>query len=109
MHACKQVLLFCHALLGGAAGLAQQKIGGGEALRPVRIEAFEGASLDEIFELPAIEAFRIEPARKIEQILVGAMRGALGNEFVHRLLTDALDGGERIADSGLTSLRIALH
>ena len=60
--------------------MAQQQFGGGEALRAVGVEAVEGAGLDEVFELPPVEALGVEPAGEVEEVLEGAVALALGDE-----------------------------
>src|SRR4051812_17063817 len=95
-------------LFAGAAGVPQQRTGGRETLRPVRIEAIESAGLDQALELPPIEAARVEPRREIEQVAEAAVPVALGNEIVHCVLADALDGRECVPDGGLCRFGIVL-
>ena len=80
------------------AGVAQQQLDGGEALRPVGVERVEGAGLDQALELAAVEALGVEPPGEIEQILERAVGLALRHQLPHRLRAHALDRGQRIAD-----------
>jgi len=59
-------------------------------LRPVGVEAFEGAGLDQVLELAAVEALGVEPQREVEQILERAVGGTFGNEVAHRLFANPL-------------------
>src|SRR6185437_11516760 len=90
-------LLAC-PLLGGDAGMAEQEIDRGKALRAVGIETIEGAGADKALELAPIEALHIEAAREIEKILEWAVGVALGDDLAHRGGADALHGRQRVAD-----------
>src|SRR6202048_1141202 len=105
----EEALLAALALFGGEARLAQQLLRRGKSLRPVRIEAVEGAALDKVLELPAVEALRIEAPREAREVLEAAPRGPLGDELGHRLRANPLYRGERVADCGFARLGIELH
>src|SRR5262249_24857110 len=100
----EQAFLLADAILGSAARLAQQQIYRRQTLRPVRVQSDERAGLDQALELPPVETLGVEPAGKIEQILVAPVGLSLGDEVTHRLGSDTLDRRERVADRRLAGL-----
>ena len=94
----EQADLLAGAVVGGPPGMAQDQLGGGEALAPVGIERVEGAGGHQVLQLTLVEAARVGPVGEVEEVLEGAARFALGQRRGHRRRADILDRGQGIAD-----------
>ena len=79
--------------------MGEDRLGRRMDRRPVGVERVERAGRGEAFELAAVEQLGIDPLGEIVEALERPVRLALGDQRLHRLLADALERAERIADA----------
>ena len=68
-------------------------------------ERIERPRRGEAFELAAVEQPRVDPLGEIVEALEGPVGLALGDQRFHRLLADALQRAERVADLAVLDLK----
>ena len=79
-----------------AAALAGQRVG----------DLVEGAAAGEALDLAAVEQPRIDPRGEIVEAAKRTVRRALLDQLLHRLLADALERAERVADGMALAVRL---
>ena len=90
----------------GAAVLVAELHGSGKAVHErgaVGVETIEAARAQERLEHAAIDLLQVEPAAKILETLVGAVRLALCDQRLHGAAADAAHGAEPVADAVLAA------
>src|SRR5690242_16305008 len=78
--------------------MGEDRLGRREDCRPVRVEAVESAGAREAFELAAVEQPRIDSRGEILEALERPAPLPLLDQRLHRLLADALQCAQGIAD-----------
>ena len=78
--------------------MGEDRLGRGEDRGAVGLDRVERARAGEAFELAAVEQPRVDPRGEILEACERPAPLALGDQRLHRLLADALERAERIAD-----------
>ena len=95
--AAEQAVLAAFAAVGGAGGMGEDGLGGGEHRGAVAGQAVEGAGGGQALDLPPVEQPRIDALGEIVEAGERPPRLALLDQRLHRLLADALQRAERVA------------
>lgn len=78
-------------------GGREDRLGGREDTRTIRIDRIERPRRRQRFKLPLVEQARVDATGKLVQRVERPILVALGNELLHRALAHALQRGKRIA------------
>src|SRR5438270_1176946 len=95
----EQPSLAAGPLVVRACGMGEDRLRGGEDSRPLRLDAVEGAGGGETLELPPIEQPGIDPRCEILEAGERSAARPLVDKRLHRLLANALQRSERVADA----------